>query len=180
MQLELGHSSSIIEEHYLTAPPNRQSSSPRAIPLAKWCPNLEEFICSADAEWNWQNPDWIAPHTLLPNHSALRFIGIRDIDKRLLDDFSLAPNDNAPFFMLLEQIGSILRAEAFPNLRYIRDMTWESDVMRRHGGASGQGKRILKFWASVLERCHDRGVWLEDYRGFNVTSQDLRKAGARI
>ncbi|TFK76783.1 hypothetical protein BDN72DRAFT_9578 [Pluteus cervinus] len=183
-QLELGHSSSTIEEHYLTIPPYHNSPSPRTIPLDTWCPNLQEFICSADAEWNWQNPDWIAPHILLPSHPALKFIGIRDIDKRLLDDIALAPNtaldDDTPFFMLLEQMGSILRREAFPSLLYIRDMSWESDVMRRSGDPSEPGTRIVKFWKKVLERCRSRGVWLEDYRGFNITSRDLKKVEARI
>ena len=147
-QLELGHSSATIEEHYLTttAPAAAAGLSARAINqaselggLANWCPNLEQFICSADAEWNWQNPDWIAPHVLLPSHPTIQLIGIRDLDKRLKDDMELAlalgrgeeEGQGREFFMLLEQIGSIVRQEAFPSLRYIRDMSWESDLMRK-------------------------------------------------
>lgn len=193
-QLELGHSTSTIEEHYLTVPPHQTHPlTSQSIPLAEWCPNLREFICSADAEWNWQNPDWIAPHILLPTHPKLEFLGIRDIDKRLLDDIDIAPppppqlsqadidDDDTPFFMLLEQIGSLLREEAFPSLRYIRDMSWGSDVMRKTMGTPrGQGKRVSRFWGNVLERCSDRGVWLEDCHGLNVTLRDLRKAEAGV
>ncbi|EAU93679.2 hypothetical protein CC1G_12277 [Coprinopsis cinerea okayama7 len=145
------------------------------VPLAEWCPNLSEFICSADAEWNWQNPDWIAPHVLLPAHPTLKFIGVRDMEKRILealerveyrdlvavregrglvgledlDDDSdpshSSPNANAnaanaphddPFFMLQEQIGSLLRREAFPGLRYVRDLSPVSEVIRRTGRVS--------------------------------------------
>ncbi|KAF5376930.1 hypothetical protein D9615_007338 [Tricholomella constricta] len=245
-QLELGHSSSTIEEHYLTALPAttthaNPSATSSAIPLATWCPNLVEFICSADAEWNWQNPDWIAPHVLLPTHPTLQFIGIRDIDKRLRDDFQLEHGQHhhpteRPFFMLLEQIGCLVRREAFPALLYIRDMSWESDLMRRgvasmrglglgasasasavglvhvperparRGVVGGGGMRmllggvgrrkrglseaaaamrvseetmqVLRFWQSVLDRCRDGGVWMEDFRGVNVTMRDLRRAEA--
>ncbi|GLB36885.1 hypothetical protein LshimejAT787_0311720 [Lyophyllum shimeji] len=284
-QLELGHSSSTIEEHYLTAQPlpatlgqqqqgqgqaqgQAQAQGAGGIPLAAWCPNLVEFICSADAEWNWQNPDWIAPHVLLPTHPTLQFIGIRDIDKRLRDDLAMhlshhhhshvphsqqqgGENDGQPFFMLLEQIASLVRREAFPALLYIRDMSWESDLMRRgaahFGGASagasasavgvvheagpsssrgtsvvgagenvanrrragslgafgslfgtrgrkgnrrrgmsdvGAGdvseetRQVLRFWQAVLERCREGGVWMEDFRGVNVTMRDLRRAEA--
>ncbi|KAG5641559.1 hypothetical protein DXG03_004772 [Asterophora parasitica] len=243
IQLELGHSSSSIEEHYLTTlPPSATLSNlsgSTAIPLATWCPNLVEFICSADAEWNWQSPDWIAPHVLLPTHPTLQFIGIRDIDKRLRDDLGLdhhPAGQGQPFFMLLEQIGSLVRRQAFPALLYIRDMSWESDLMRRGVasprtvglGASASGSavglvhvperaprkagvggglrmlfgnrrkkemseaaaaaaamrlseetmQVLRFWQSVLERCREGGVWMEDFRGVNVTMRDLRRAEA--
>jgi len=176
-QLEFGHSSSSIEEHYLTESP-ANSNRHHSIPLAAWCPNLREFICSADAEWNWENPDWIAPHVLLPTHPALEFIGIRDLDKRLLDDLGLARgrdlDDDSPLFMLLQQIGSLLREEAFPSLRYIRDLSQGSDIMRR---CRPQG-RMLRFWAKVVERCSQRGVWLEDCLGINVTKRNLLRYGA--
>ena len=171
VQLELGHSSSTIEEHYLTMPSTHQ----QPIPLADWCPNLREFICSADAEWNWQNPDWIAPHILLPTHPKLELIGIRDIDKRLIDDASVVPSaplwDHAPFFPLLEQLSSLLRTQAFPSLRYIRDLSEMSDAMRRRPQL-----RVIKFWTKLLLRCQERQVWLEDCHGVNVTSRDLMRA----
>ncbi|KAF8639386.1 hypothetical protein AX17_001542 [Amanita inopinata Kibby_2008] len=180
-QLELGHSTSMIEEHYLTIPVDPPlNNGARSIPLAQWCPNLREFICSADAEWNWQNPDWIAPHILLPSHPRLEFIGIRDMDKRLLDDLSLVPvNDESPFFMLLSQMETLLQREAFPNLRFIRDMCLNSDLMRRRAYRSGvSGGCVLNFWSQVLELCRNSGVWLEDYRGTNVTMRDLQRAHA--
>lgn len=171
-QLELGHSSSLIVEHDLSLQPRPI----RQIPLAEWCPNLKEFICSADAEWNWRNPDWIAPHVLLPAHPHLHFIGIRDIDKRLIADASAFPadvGDDAPFFPLAEQISSLLFNDAFPRLRYIRDLSRASHAMR-----DGRSEtRVLKFWAKILARCGERRVWLEDHRGVNITARDLRRAG---
>ncbi|KAL4069127.1 hypothetical protein V8B97DRAFT_488277 [Scleroderma yunnanense] len=171
-QLELGHSSSLIVEHNLSLHPRPIQQ----IPLADWCSNLKEFICSADAEWNWQHPDWIAPHVLLPGHPHLQFIGIRDIDKRLIDDasaFSSDIEDDAPFFSLIEQISSLLFNNDFPSLRHIRDLSRVSHTMRTCHCAEA---RVLKFWAKILARCGDRQVWLEDYRGANITVRDLKRA----
>ncbi|KAF8155096.1 hypothetical protein BJ912DRAFT_460225 [Pholiota molesta] len=176
-QLELGHSSGAIEEAWVTEPPpsptHAAMQDAQDITLEAWCPALTEFICSADAEWNWQRPDWIAPHVLLPAHAGVQFIGVRDMEKRLLSDLDealrrrrgdgLHPRAGAlddpegwenwgdddeddyedededggahreddPYFALLQQFGSLLRSEAFPALRYVRDMSWESDIMRR-------------------------------------------------
>lgn len=167
-QLELGHSSSMIEEHYLTAPPNRPT-----IPLHEYCPNLREFICSADAEWNWMNPDWISPHILLPSHPSLELIGIKDIDKRLIDDAEVfaspTSEQGSQFFLLSTQLASLLNKEAFPSLRYIRDLSYGSDVMRRRGF-------VGKFWEGILGRCKERGVWLEDCAGVNITGRGLKRA----
>jgi hypothetical protein len=172
-QLELGHSTGDIEEAWLTEAPgrweglDRQTSSssnnstalqPPApaqtdpftqIPLDTWCPNLKQFICSADAEWNWQTPDWIAPHVLLPAHSGVELIGVRDMERRLVGDAEEwarrmrggegGADDEDPYFMLLEQFGSLLRPEAFPSLLAVRDMSWESDVVRRTGRLLGVG-----------------------------------------
>ena len=182
-QLELGHSSSLIEEYYLTTPQhlvalqqqNQQHEQP-PVPLAEWCPNLREFICSADAEWHWQSPDWIAPHILLPAHPRVELIAIRDIDTRLRSD----PAANAsydsldaatPYFLLSEQISSLLRRDAFPALRFVRDLSQESHRMRTH-----PSPRVLQFWKKVVARCAERGVWLEDCTGVNVTQGALRRA----
>ncbi|KAG5219926.1 hypothetical protein IMY05_C4720000900 [Salix suchowensis] len=154
-QLELGHSSSSIEEHWLTSSafpllpnnPNSQNHNLSAsIPLAKWCPNLTQFVCSADAEWNWRTPDWIAPHILLPAHPTLEFIGIRDIDLRMLSDLEVVPDrihrdltNEAPFFRLKGQIETLLglpqglptaSSKPFPGLKYVRDMSLGSHLMR--------------------------------------------------
>ncbi|KAF8139822.1 hypothetical protein EV363DRAFT_1153323 [Boletus edulis] len=172
-QLELGHSSALVVEHHLSLQPRPVQQ----IPLAEWCPNLKEFICSADAEWNWRNPDWIAPHVLLPAHPRLEFIGIRDIEKRLLDDAASFPSDiedDAPFFPFAEQISSLLFNDAFPSLRYIRDLSRASHLMR--SGVRPQ-MRVLKFWSKILARCGERQVWLEDFRGVNITLRDLKRAG---
>lgn len=169
-QLELGHSSGDIEEAWLTDPPRRGTSTTAhgisnadenggtggygpedphegiRIPLDAWCPNLTHFICSADAEWNWQRPDWIAPHVFLPTHEGLRFIGVRGMERRLVGDLDEALRRrgrdagtvtdvvlNDAYFALLQQFGSIMSKAAFPKLTYVRDMSWESDIMRSTG-----------------------------------------------
>ncbi|TRM55505.1 hypothetical protein BD626DRAFT_577445 [Schizophyllum amplum] len=145
-QLELGHSSATIEEYWLSR--GLEAGAPGGILrgreglLAAWCPNLKEFICSADAEWNWHDPDRIRPHTLLKSHPTLLFIGVRDIEKRLRDDLELARarrrgrqghnahsyadqtgNDGeVVFFRLLEQMQSLLRRSDFPAVKFVRDM----------------------------------------------------------
>lgn len=199
-QLELGHSSSLIEEYYLTTPQhlvalqqqnqNQQQAQP-PVPLAEWCPNLREFICSADAEWHWQSPDWIAPHILLPAHPRVELIGIRDIDTRLMEDPPIRPvvehNDSdwydafendedlavdTPYFLLYQQFSSLLQGDAFPNLRFVRDLSTESHNLR----TKAPHPRILQFWKKVVARCAERAVWFEDCTGVNVTQGALRRA----
>ncbi|KAI0071167.1 hypothetical protein K474DRAFT_1693558 [Panus rudis PR-1116 ss-1] len=168
-QLELGHSSSLVEEHYLTEP-HGFNQNPGPIPLAQWCPNLKEFICSADAEWHWQTPDWIAPHILLPAHPSVELIGIRDIDTRLSLDPDMTPGE--PYFPLFTQLCSLLQADAFPSLRFVRDLSWRSQELR----ASGGSPRVLTFWMNVLEQCQEHGVWFEDCTGVNLTARSLLRA----
>ncbi|KAF4574438.1 hypothetical protein EYR40_005836 [Pleurotus pulmonarius] len=201
-QLELGHSSSSIEEHWLTSPafpllPNNPNSLNHnlsaSIPLAKWCPNLTEFICSADAEWNWRTPDWIAPHILLPAHPTLQFIGIRDIDLRMLSDLEVVPDrihrdltNETPFFRLKGQIETLLGlaqgpptalSKPFPGLKFVRDMSLGSHLMRMgRSSAEGPELRVVKFWANILDSCRGQDVWLEDCYGVNVTRRDLGRA----
>ncbi|KAH8111314.1 hypothetical protein DFH11DRAFT_1614443 [Phellopilus nigrolimitatus] len=135
--------SSLIESHVLDlARPELE--------LAKWCPNLCEFICSADAEWHWQTPDWIPPHVLLPTHPTVEFIGIRGIDKRL--------GERDDTFMLLEQLSSLQRA-AFPSLRFIRDLSPESHALRTYRPSA----RVATFWTRLLMTCQEQGVWLGTY-----------------
>ncbi|KAJ6450974.1 hypothetical protein C8R47DRAFT_311453 [Mycena vitilis] len=203
-QLELGHSSAHIEEHYLTAPPPAPAANGggaatggiRGLSLATWCPHLEEFLCSADAAWDWQHPDWIAPHLLLPAHPTVSLIGIRGIDTRIWEDYGdHNDNDDAPggngnpestFFGLRAQFESLLQREAFPRLRYVRDLSEGSDAMRRArvplaAPVAGrkdrrERERVVRFWEGVLARCRDEGVWLEDWRGWNVTRGALMRA----
>ncbi|KAJ7241233.1 hypothetical protein B0H12DRAFT_1237112 [Mycena haematopus] len=215
-QLELGHSSAHIEEHYLTAPPAALGTGAgggggdggggiHRLSLAEWCPHLEEFVCSADAAWDWQYPDWIPPHLLLPAHPTVSLIGIRGIDARLWDDYARADHnaggDDTPFSGLRAQVESLLRREAFPRLQHVRDLSEGSDAMRRGhvglrprahadgniGGAETEAREgegndmrerewVAQFWEGVLRRCGDEGVWLEDWRGRNVTSGSLRWA----
>lgn len=269
-QLELGHSSGAIEEHYSSSSRSRlrggsgDEDAEETVRLAEWCPNLDEFICSADAEWNWEAPDWIAPHVLLPSHPTLTFIGVRDLEKRLLEGLErverrdherlskgrgLSPleleweaglnggdggdagvgrwrTDGDPWFVLLEQMGTLVAKEAFPRLRYVRDLSPESALMRRQGrvsvgewsGSSSspsistvsshvktslhaqllldpahiheqerrareswdlrevqRGRRVLRFWMRVMHMARERGVWIEDCEGVNVTAGELRR-----
>ncbi|KAK6993009.1 hypothetical protein R3P38DRAFT_3407906 [Favolaschia claudopus] len=251
-QLELGHSSAHIEEFWLTAPPTPvaqhgvNGSGRLNLNLAEWCPHLEEFVCSADAAWDWQHPDWIAPHLLLPAHPSVVLIGIRGVDARMYDDYArgnvnvnhnpgAGANGNAnageeeeedAFFGLRAQVESLLRREAFPRLKYVRDLSEGSDELRRgrvglrgsyassaafapppppssaalaFAGGMGMGisqlqkkklgkkakrewererrerGRVVGFWEGVLGRCREEGVWLEDWRGWNVTSGSLRR-----
>ncbi|KAJ7624098.1 hypothetical protein DFH06DRAFT_756803 [Mycena polygramma] len=207
-QLELGHSSAHIEEHYLTAPPPAPAANGgagaatggiRGLSLATWCPHLEEFLCSADAAWDWQHPDWIAPHLLLPAHPTVSLIGIRGIDTRIWEDYgdhndndndAAGPGGNgnpeSTFFGLRAQFESLLQREAFPRLRYVRDLSEGSDAMRRArvplaAPVAGrkdrrERERVVRFWEGVLARCRDEGVWLEDWRGWNVTRGALMRA----
>lgn len=173
-QLELGHSSSLIEEYYLTTPQHPHQPSPTPIPLAEWCPNLREFICSADAEWHWRSPDWIAPHILLPSHPRVELIGIRDTDRKLNETSDYIPTVDglSPYFTLFQQMCSLLQAEAFPSLRFVRDLSVESHKMRNLMPT----ERVLQFWMRVVERCQERGVWCEDYTGVNLTVRSLMRA----
>lgn len=171
-QLELGHSSSIVEEHYLTAPGRPRTHD--SFTLARLCPNVTELICSAEVEWNWESPDWIAPHVLLPHHPRVELIAIRDIDTRITDalGMGLTGDDGSAFFPLLEQMSSLLRYEAFPALKYLRDLSVESTMLR----VRRPHPAIQKFWHRVLARCQARGVWLEDHDGVNITLRGLKRA----
>ncbi|ETW75576.1 hypothetical protein HETIRDRAFT_391201 [Heterobasidion irregulare TC 32-1] len=197
-QLELGHSSSLIEEHYLTTHPRRHrqlhgtdvdaDEGREPLSLARWCPNLRELICSADAEWHWESPDWIAPHILLPRHPRLTMIAIRDIDARITSALDMtegggihaaaagAAGDDTAFFPLLEQMSSLLLRDAFPALKYVRDLSVESHEMR----AQYPHPAVAKFWRRVLRRCQERDVWLEDYTGVNITPSALKRASHMI
>ncbi|CCM03038.1 uncharacterized protein FIBRA_05155 [Fibroporia radiculosa] len=176
-QLELGHSPTRASELYLTPPPQYTRIPPTPPPLATWCPNLREFICSADAEWHWhwQAPDWIAPHVLLPSHPTVELIAIRDIDIRLRDDphvFEGGETAGGAYFLLCEQMSVLLRRDAFPNLRFVRDVSAESHLMRTIRPA----ERVTQFWTTVLRRCQERGIWMEDYHGVNIALRNLRQA----
>uniref|UniRef100_A0A0W0FA88 Uncharacterized protein n=1 Tax=Moniliophthora roreri TaxID=221103 RepID=A0A0W0FA88_MONRR len=164
----------------------------------------------------------------------------------------LLSNDDSPFFMLLEQLTSLLSQTSFPKLKYIRDLSEESDALRRgkrslyypkgqpfpplppsllpdmsftgrrrssfsswrkprrsrsvstlslslssshhhhhhhtHGVGGGDGSllsglpisapghlRLTRFWSKVLDRAGERGVYVEDWKGLNVTKRDLER-----
>jgi hypothetical protein len=172
VQLELGHSPSLVEDHYLTIPPSARSLplTRRRISLTEWCPNLREFICAADAEWHWQSPDWLPTHCLLPSHPSIELIGIRGIHVRLRDDPDLLSGE--AYFTLYEQLNSLLNADAFPSLKFVRDMSRESHSMRN----DQPGLRVLRFWHRLVTTCKQRGVWLEDCTGMNISQGTLLRA----
>jgi hypothetical protein len=179
--------------------------------LAAWCPNLEELVCSADRAWDWQAPDWIAPHELMPAHPNLRIIGVRDVDLRLeqvyasLSDSDPSPfvpigstgsegegggqghgaeaeagegaweNDFAPLHPLLEQLTALLSVERFPSLRFVRDLSPESDAARK----VRPRRAVFELWMRYLRRCAERGVYLENWRAESVRVRDLRRASGR-
>ena len=137
--------------------------------LPSTSPLLKHFICSSNAsEWNWETPDWIAPHVLMPEHFGVERIGVWGLEDKVVrgdydgvgtilgigrrrrtmstwttshqsrpstqDDDEEHLLEEQPFFMLQEQFGSLLRREAFPSLVSIRDMSWESDLIRKSVG----------------------------------------------
>ncbi|KAL0060259.1 hypothetical protein AAF712_012969 [Marasmius tenuissimus] len=112
--------------------------------LSKLCPNLKSFICNCgtggeEVEWDWENPYWVAPHPLLTSHENLEFIGNRGLGE-VASPPPTSPTyptylynpDPSPFFMLLEQLTCLLRKPTggggFPSLKFIRDMSEDSDV----------------------------------------------------
>ncbi|KAE9409879.1 hypothetical protein BT96DRAFT_1012198 [Gymnopus androsaceus JB14] len=215
------------------------------VSLAALTPNLRTFICSASLagdhtqlewglEWDWTHPDWLAPHPLLPAHPNITMIGIRDLGERVRADWEA--NDES-FFTLYHQLSSLLLPFSsttessstestaldrdnipFPNLKYIRDLDPDSDLLRRGvrhlGKVSSQEQTapaarttesfrrwrwrwrrsapplststqnatphishstLLGLWSRVLSRTRGGEVWLEDWRGWNLTRGNLER-----
>lgn len=198
VQLEFGHSFSPDDEYHLTTPHQLPQANPHSISpisLADCCPNLKEVIYSIDPVWHWEGSTWIPPHTLLPFHPNVELVGIRNIDDYLRGDLSLEHAGGFHFFPLFEQFVSFITRDVFPNLRFVRDLSAESQRTRRHAahvlthppGISSQpisplsfsfqnaphAYRILCFWLYVVVYCQERGIWCEDYTGVNVTLRSL-------
>ncbi|KAF6741513.1 hypothetical protein DFP72DRAFT_833206, partial [Ephemerocybe angulata] len=197
VQLELGHSSGEVEEFWIAGGPGANdgtNQTPHTLPaIATWLPNLKQLIVSADAEWDWQNPNVIAPHVLIPSHPTLDFIGIRDLQRRIYEGLerveardadrlarggkpdALPPPDAPPvegfdpWFALIAQFSGLAQREAFPKLKYIRDLSWESGAMRN----DGNWRRVGSLWIRVVKMCRDNKVWLEDCAGVNITFGSL-------
>ncbi len=110
-------------------------------------------------------------HVLLSGHPKIELIGVRGIDKRLSESGSAG--DDA--FVLLEQLSSLRRA-AFPSLRFIRDLSPESQDMR----TCRPSIRVMNFWSRLLKACQEQEVWLEDFHGVNITSRQLKRASLDI
>ena len=161
-----------MPQHLVALQQQNQNQQPPPVPLAEWCPNLREFICSADAEWHWQSPDWVAPHILLPTHPTVEFIGIRDIHVRLRSDPDYTEGE--PFFPLYTQMCDLLSVNLFPSLRCVRDLSEESHIIR----TVKPKPRVNRFWVNVLERYKGRSVRIEDYAGVIITTNDLLRASS--
>lgn len=58
------------------------------------------------------------------------------------------------FFMLTEQIRSIMQCEAFPSLLYVRDMSYGSDLLRRGGEGVGG---VFGTMIMIIPRCLTSG-----------------------
>jgi hypothetical protein len=130
---------------------HQTSSVHQNLHLPSTSPLLKHFICSSNAsEWNWETPDWIAPHVLMPEHFGVERIGVWGLEDKVVRGgdydgvgttmglghrrrrtWTTSPrwsrpssdDQEQPFFMLQEQFGSLLRREAFPSLVCIRDMS---------------------------------------------------------
>ncbi|KAH9911031.1 uncharacterized protein BXZ73DRAFT_11249, partial [Epithele typhae] len=180
-QLELSHTSSIVDNYYLTTPRHRLQSlqdQQQPVPIAKWCPNLCVFICAADAEWYWRYPDWIPPHTLLASHPKIQFVGIRDFSTQLtcgrLSPLLYSTNTSifgedepadTTYQLLCEQIRLLLHPGSFPNLRLIRDLSF----VNHHVFAAKPSHHVSQLWAKVRNECERSGVSFEVGRGISIT-----------
>ena len=87
-------------------------------------------------------------------------------------------------YRMVERMGEVAEAatipgnfpvEAFPALRYMRDVSEESHRMRM----KDPEQRIVRFWERVILRCSQKGVWCEDWEGVNVTMRGLKRASMR-
>ena len=53
--------------------------------LPSTSPLLKHFVCSTNAsEWNWETPDWIAPHVLMPEHFGVETIGVWGLEDKVV------------------------------------------------------------------------------------------------
>jgi hypothetical protein len=123
------------------------------IPLAHWCPILCGFVFFADAEWNLQNPEWIADHILfppIPNHNSSAPV--------ITTNVCLVMHRSAPMrrFSTLGQASSLLWAPRFDT-----SVTLTRHLMRCHDSccvaSSSSGPR-----AKRLLRCQERQVRSSD------------------
>lgn len=75
---------------------------------------------------------------------------------------------------MIEQMRSLLRRDAFPSLRYVRDMG--PGLLKVRKGLEPDVS-MLRFWREVWDSCGGRGVWLEDLEGVNFVARDWKRLG---
>ncbi|KAJ8089987.1 hypothetical protein PM082_018565 [Marasmius tenuissimus] len=189
-------------------PHHKDDDEEEELSLSKHYPNLKSFICNCGSrmglresrlgESEFYYSRGASPPPTSPTYPTYLY------------------NPDPSPFMLLEQLTCLLRKPTgggeFPSLKFIRDMSDDSDALRRgrrrvvsysHSGA-GTGSlrrsrsrwsigrrsspsiretpvvrhaRIISFWQQVLERTGESGVYVEDWRGVNVTRRDLERWG---
>jgi hypothetical protein len=130
------------------------------IDLAELVPHLETLVCNADAEWRWQDPDWIAPHVLLPAHPTIQRIAIRGIDARICHRNPNADVDHLPLFPLAQQLDTLCLKKHFPSLQAIQDLSPAVYDFKRNPGSIPD--KVRRFWMKVLKSCESGEVRFED------------------
>jgi hypothetical protein len=167
--LELGHSSaelSLVSARRLRRRRNMDGTlaAEEEVDLAAAVPSLKTLVCNADAEWRWQDPDWIAPHVLLPAHPTLERIAIRGIGSRTGFGDPGVDEDDLPLFPLAQQLDSLCLRQHFPSLRAIRDLSPAVRAYARHPETIPP--RVCRFWVHVLRNgASSGGVQFEDCDG---------------
>lgn len=98
---------------------------------------------------------------------------------------------------MFHHLSAALTAEAkpFPQLRFLRDLDLDSDLLRqgvRHLEFSQQPLlqhtpplfdsyiNLLSLWSSILSRAGEVGVWIEDQQGLNLTRANLVKLASNV
>jgi hypothetical protein len=151
--LELAHATDEIA--LLSTKPGPEED----LDLAAAVPHLQTLVCDADAEWCWQDPDWIAPHVLLPSHDTLVRIAVRGIAPRV-GDWSLS-----------QQLDSLCLRAHFPMLQAVRDLSSAGRAFARAPADSRED--IRKFWMKTLRNYRQAGVAFEDCDGVVIPVPDL-------
>lgn len=150
-QLELGHSPGATEDHFAGRPPfapyipQPQSSTLTTATTEEpgrsyggmrlhsqsGAPALKVLIRGANAEWDWQTPEWIAPHVLLPAHATLELIGVRNLHTRIHEVIEQCEN------------ADIAQVERGPKSAGIRDA----------GEGDWDGEKEIGGWSAHHARC---------------------------
>jgi hypothetical protein len=86
--------------------------------MATWCPNLTEFICTADEDRNEAEFIW-TPHALLPAQPNIKIISIQNLDQRIVESIEA------------EKFRWLVEKESFPSLRTVEGLSTSLDRATR-------------------------------------------------